>query len=63
MTIILKNLKVVRIHQQAQLQAFFSMCSPEKSRKPIRSDGRTEGRTGRKTVTIGRMDQRTHVQV
>ena len=28
-----------------------------------RTDGRTDGRTCRKTVTVGRVDQRTHVQV
>ena len=28
-----------------------------------RTDRRTDGRTCRKTVTVGRMDQRTHVQV
>ena len=27
------------------------------------TDGRTDGRTCRKTVTVGRVDQRTHVQV
>ena len=28
-----------------------------------RTDGQTDGRTCRKTVTVGRVDQRTHVQV
>ena len=28
-----------------------------------RTDGQTDGRTYRKTVTVGRMDQRAHVQV
>ena len=28
-----------------------------------RTDGQTDGRTCRKTVTVGQMDQRTHVQV
>ena len=32
-------------------------------RKDGQTDGRTDGRTCRKTVTVGRVDQRTHVQV
>ena len=39
------------------------MGSPANARKPLRTDGRTDGRTCRKTVTVGRVDQRTHVQV
>ena len=43
------------------------MRSPANARKPLRTDGQTDGwavgRTCRKTVTVGRMDQRTHVQV
>ena len=39
------------------------MRSPATARKPLPTDGRTDGRTCRKTVTVGRVDQRTHVQV
>ena len=47
------------------------MHSPANARKPLRTDGRTDGRTDRrtdgqtcrKTVTVGRVDQRTHVHV
>ena len=40
------------------LHAFSGKC-PETSS----TDGRTDGQTCRKTVTVGPMDQRTHVQV
>ena len=40
----------------------FSSKYPETS-PDGRTDRRTDGRTCRKTVTVGRMDQRTHVQV
>ena len=36
------------------------MRFPANARKP---PGRTDGRTCRKTDTVGRVDQRTHVQV
>ena len=47
------------------LHAFSGKC-PETSpdgRTDRRTDGRTDGRTCHKTVTVGRVDQRTHVQV
>ena len=31
--------------------------------KPIRTNGQMDGRTGRETVIVGRMDQRTYVQM
>ena len=43
------------------LHAFSGKC-PETS-PDGRTDRRTDGRTCRKTVTVGRVDQRTHVQV
>ena len=43
------------------LYAFSGKC-PETS-PDGRTDRRTDGRTCRKTVTVGRVDQRTHVQV
>ena len=55
MTIIESILKVVKIHQHAKFQAIPFMRSQSNARKPLRTDGRT----CRKTVTIGRMDQRT----
>ena len=48
---------MVKIHQHA----FSSKC-PETSPNG-RADRRTDRRTCRKTVTVGRMNQRTHVQV
>ena len=39
------------------------MRSPANARKPLQAYGQADGRTGRKTVTVGRMDRRTHVQV
>ena len=58
---------MVKIHQHVKFQAISSMRSPANARKPLRTDGRadwrTDGRTCRKTVTVGRVDQRTHVQV
>ena len=66
---------MVKIHQHIKFQANPSMHSPANARKPLRTDGRTDGRTDRrtdgrtdgrtcrKTVTVGRVDQRTHVQV
>ena len=54
-------------HQHVKFQAIPSMRSPANAQKPLRTDGqtdgRTEGRTCRKTVTVGRVDQWTHVQV
>ena len=50
---------MVKIHQHVKFQANPSMHSPANARKPLRTDGRT----CRKTVTVGRVDQRTHVQV
>ena len=58
-TIIYPVLKVVKIHQHAKFQAIPSMRSLANAWKPLRTDGRT----CHKTVTVGRMDQRTHVQV
>ena len=44
------------LHQNSHYsQATYPKCG--------RTDGRTDGRTCRKTVTVDRMDQRTHVQV
>ena len=54
---------MVKIHQHVKFQAIPSMRSPANARKPLRTDGRTDGRTCHKTVTDGRVDQRTHVQV
>ena len=62
---------MVKIHQHIKFQANPSMHSPADARKPLRTDGRTDGRTDRqtdgrtcrKTVTLGRVNQRTHVQV
>ena len=56
-------LKVVRIHQVAKFQAIPSMRSPRNARNPIWTEKRADGRAVRKTVTVGRMDQRTHIQV
>ena len=50
---------MVKIHQHVKFQANPSMHSPANARKPLRTDGRTCC----KTVTVGRLDQRTHVQV
>ena len=50
---------MVKIHQHVKFQAIPSMHSPANARKPLRTDDRT----CRKTVTVGRVDQRTHVQV
>ena len=50
---------MVKIHQHVKFQAYPSMHSPATARKPLRTDGWT----CRKTVMIGRVDQRTHVQV
>ena len=47
------------------LHAFFGKCpktSPD-GRTDGQTDRRTDGRTCSKTVTVGRVDQRTHVQV
>ena len=58
---------MVKIHQHVKFQAIPSMHSPANARKPLRTDGRTDGRrdgrTCRKMVTVGRVDQRTHVHV
>ena len=62
---------MVKIYQHIKFQANPSMHSPANARKPLRTDGRTDGRTDRrtdgrtcrKTVTVGQVDQRTHVQV
>ena len=56
-------LKVVRIHQVAKFQAIPSMRSPRNARNPIWTEIRADGRAVRETVTVGRMDQRTHIQV
>ena len=50
---------MVRIHQHVKFQAIPSMCSPANAQKPLRTDWWT----CRKTVTVGRVDQRTDVQV
>ena len=50
---------MVKIHQHVKFQAIPSMRSLANARKHLRTDGRT----CRKTVTVGRVDQRTHVQV
>ena len=50
---------MVEIHQHVKFQANPSIHSPANARKPLRTDGRT----CRKTVTVGRVDQRTHVQI
>ena len=47
------------------IHAFFSKCletSPD-GRTDRRTDGQMDGWTCRKMVTVGRMDQRTHIQV
>ena len=58
---------MVKIHQHVKFQAIPSMHSPANARKPLQTDGqtdgRTDGRTCRKTVTVGRVDQRTDVHV
>ena len=61
MTIIQSVLKVPKIHQHAKFQTIPSMRSPANARKPLRTDGQTCA--CRKMVTVGRMDQWTHVQV
>ena len=59
LTIVSSVLKVAEIHQHAKFQAIPSNRSPANARQPLRTDGRT----CRKTVTVGRMDQRSHEQV
>ena len=54
---------MVKIHQHVKFQAIPYMRSSANARKPLRTEGRTDGRTCRKTVTVGPVDQRTHVQV
>ena len=51
-------------NQHAKFQAIPSMRAPANAGKPLRTDEWTDGQTDMpKTVTVGRMDRRTHVQV
>ena len=52
---------MAKIHQHAKFQAIPSMHSSTNAQKPLRIDRQTAD--GRKTVTVGRMDQWTYVYV
>ena len=54
---------MVKIHQHVKFQAIPFMHSLANVRKPLRTDGQTDGRTCCKTVTVVWVDQRTHVHV
>ena len=55
---------MVKIHQHVKFQAIPSMRFPQMpGNLSGRTDWRTDSRTCRKTVTVGQVDQQTHVQV